>query len=265
MSHAPGNLPFLLISTRDDPVAAEDEVRGFVAASGLSPDDLVVLALDAAPLPADLELDDYSGILLGGGPFNSSDDPARKSTTQLRVESELSALLDELVERDFPFLGACYGIGTLGVHQGGTVDRTHAEPVGTTWIELTAAGAADPVTAGMPSGFDAFVGHKEGLSELPGTAVLLATSAGCPVQMFRIRTNLYATQFHPELDGDGLATRIAVYRDAGYFPPGRAGELAELARAAEVMWPSKVLRNFVQRYQRPSHHPEEAHGPGVDG
>ncbi|WP_417219555.1 glutamine amidotransferase [Arthrobacter sp.] len=250
MSSASGTRPFLLISTRDDPTAAEDEVRGFLSAGRLSPADLVVHALDASPLPAELDLEDYAGILLGGGPFNSSDDPARKSTTQLRVESELSALLDRIVEADFPFLGACYGVGTLGVHQGGMVDRTHGEPVGTARIELTDAGAADPLAAGLPRTFDAFVGHKEAISQLPGRAVLLATSATCPVQMFRIGANLYATQFHPELDGDGLATRIAVYRDAGYFPPEAAGELTDLAHAADVSHAATVLRNFVARYRR---------------
>ena len=38
---------------------------------------------------------------------------------------------------------------------------------------------------------------------LPPTAVLLATSPRCPVQMFRVKQNLYATQFHPELDVRG--------------------------------------------------------------
>lgn len=250
MGSTSGSRPFLLISTRDDPVAAEDEVRGFLAAAGLSSGELAVHALDAAPLPSDLDVDAYSGILLGGGPFNFSDDAAAKSTTQVRVESELAALLDVLVERDVPFLGACYGIGTLGTHQGGLVDRSHAEPVGTTRVELTGAGAADPITAGMPRSFEAFVGHKEAIAQLPADAVLLATSAACPVQMFRIRTNLYATQFHPELDGDGLATRIAVYRDAGYFPAHQAGELTRLARSADVSWPSRVLQNFVRRYRR---------------
>jgi len=250
MTSASGSRPFLLISTRDDPQAAADEVRGFLAAADLSPDDLVVHALDAAPLPADLDLDAYSGILLGGGPFNSSDHPARKSTTQVRVEAELAALLDRVVELDFPFLGACYGVGTLGVHQGGTVDRTHGEPVGTAHIELTDAGALDPIATGLPRDFDAFVGHKEAISKLPGNAVLLATSATCPVQMFRIGANLYATQFHPELDADGLATRIEVYRDAGYFPPETAGELTELAHAADVSHAARVLRNFVRMYRR---------------
>src|SRR3712207_8824058 len=40
----------------------------------------------------------------------------------------------------------------------------------------------------------------------------LASSPSCPVQAFRVRTRVYATQFHPELDLAGLATRIQVYR-----------------------------------------------------
>ena len=54
---------------------------------------------------------------------------------------------------------------------------------------------------------------------LPPDAVLLASSPTCPVQMFRVRENLYATQFHPELDLPGIITRIGVYRDYGYFQP----------------------------------------------
>jgi len=62
-------------------------------------------------------------VILGGGPFNASD--VEKSQEQKRVEAEISALLDQIVSRDFPFPGACYGIGTLGVHEGAVVDRTY--------------------------------------------------------------------------------------------------------------------------------------------
>ena len=56
---------------------------------------------------------------------------------------------------------------------------------------------------GCRATFDAFVGHKEACRVLPADAVLLASSPTCPVQMFRVRENLYATQFHPELDVAG--------------------------------------------------------------
>jgi GMP synthase (glutamine-hydrolysing) len=203
--------------------------------------------MEAAPLPA-LRLDDHAGIFLGGGPFNCSDAPLEKSEVQHRVEREVAQLLDEVVARDFPFFGACYGIGTLGVHQGGVVDRSYAEPISAVRVRLTDEGAADPVLAGMAEEFDAFVGHKEACTVLPPGAVLLATSATCPVQMFRVKKNLYATQFHPELDLPGLLTRVHVYQHAGYFPPAELDELVARLQPAVVTEPGRMLANFVARH-----------------
>ncbi|GAA4366919.1 glutamine amidotransferase [Paeniglutamicibacter cryotolerans] len=242
--------PFLLISTRSDAFTAEDEVRGVLQASGLDPTDLHTFPLESETLgPVDADwVRTYSGIILGGSPFNASDPPERKSSVQVRCEADLHRLLDVLVELDFPFFGACYGVGTLGSHQGAVIDRNFGEPVGTSRIVVTDAGRADPMLRGLPDSFDAFVGHKEAVRTLPAHAVLLASSAPCPVQMFRIKENLYATQFHPELDPAGLAGRIMTYKDAGYFPPERALELRERALAAEVDAPGLVLANFVRRY-----------------
>ena len=72
-------------------------------------------------------------------------DAARQLGRQHRVEAEFKTLLDEVVARDFPFLGACYGIGTLGVHQRATIDRTYGEPISVVAVTLTEA-AALPVT-----------------------------------------------------------------------------------------------------------------------
>ncbi len=200
-------------------------------------------------MPA-LDLDDYSGVIVGGSPFNASDATETKSAVQRRVEAELAALLDEVVERDIPFLGACYGVGTLGVHQGGVVDRTYGEAVGAVPVTLTAEGRTDPVFDDMPDTFDAFVGHKEAIHVPPPHAVVLASSPGCPVQAFRIKRNLYATQFHPELDVPGIVTRIEVYRHAGYFPAETTQALiAEVSRQV-VVHPPRVLANFVARYAR---------------
>jgi GMP synthase (glutamine-hydrolysing) len=155
-----------------------------------------------------------------------------------------------VIDADFPFLGACYGIGTLGSHQGAVVDRTYAEPVGPAQITLTSDGQRDALLGGLPSTFDAFVGHKEAISELPDHAVVLATSPACPVQAFRIGSHVYATQFHPELDVTGLCTRIDVYKHAGYFEPYQAGELKAQAHRSDVRHPPEILRKFVSRYAR---------------
>ncbi|AUZ34072.1 glutamine amidotransferase [Arthrobacter sp. PGP41] len=242
-------LPFLLLASRAEDAAAEDEYAAYLRYGGLEPRELRRVRLEAAPLPR-LDLSSYSGVIVGGSPFTSSDPPEMKSSVQHRVERELSGLLDELVARDFPFLGACYGVGTLGRHQGAVIDRTYGEPLGGVEIELTEAGLEDPLLAGLSPTFTAFTGHKEACTALPPHAVLLARSAACPVHMFRIRENLYATQFHPELDAEGLCTRIDIYRHAGYFPPESAEELMESARQFTATEPMKILRNFVARYAR---------------
>ena len=239
--------PFLLLSSRAEDQATAEEYGAFLRCTGLAEHELRPLRLEAGPLP-ELQLDDYAGIFVGGSPFNTSDPEPSKSAVQRRVEGELRAMLDQVVARDFPFFGACYGVGTLGVHQGGVIDRTYAEPIGPVRVELTDAGAADPVLAGMAPEFEAFVGHKEAVHTLPPHAVLLATSASCPVQMFRVRRNLYATQFHPELDVAGLLTRVRVYQNAGYFPPQELDALIARLEPAVVTEPGRMLANFVARY-----------------
>jgi GMP synthase (glutamine-hydrolysing) len=243
--------PFLLLAIRAEDAAADNEYESFLTLAGLAEAELHRIRLEQRAL-GEVDLRDWSGILLGGGPFNVTDPQERKSPVQRQVEADLNRLLDAVVSADFPFLGACYGVGTLGRHQGAVVDGRFAEPVGSVRVTLTAEGERDPLLRGMPAAFDAFTGHKEAISNLPGHAVLLASSAGCPVQAFRVGRCVYATQFHPELDMAGLSTRIEVYKDAGYFRPDQAEDIKEQAARTDITWPPVILRQFVQRYSRPS-------------
>ena len=239
--------PFLLLAIRADDAAADNEYSSFLSLAGLDEGDLHRVRLEQRPL-GDVDLADWSGIWVGGGPFNYTDPEEAKSPVQRRVETELGGLLDAVVRADFPFLGACYGVGALGRHQRGVLGRRYAEPVGPVRVILTPPGRRDPVLRGLPGTFDAFTGHKEAISQLPGHAVLLASSAACPVQAFRIGSHVYATQFHPELDAAGLCTRIDVYKHAGYFEPAQAAELKAQAHRSEVSHPPAILRAFVRRY-----------------
>jgi GMP synthase (glutamine-hydrolysing) len=241
--------PFVLLATRAEDGPADEEYALFLRYSGLRPDQLRRVRLEADPMPP-LNLDAISGIFVGGSPFNASDTGAEKSAVQQRVEAEFARLLEDVVARDFPFLGACYGVGTLGAHLGATIDRRYAEPISIVPVSLTDDGVADPLLAGMPRTFDAFVGHKEAISSLPPDAVLLASSPGCPVQMFRVRDNVYATQFHPELDVDGITTRIHAYAEYGYFLAEELDHTLAAVRRARVTEPGRILRRFVERYAR---------------
>ena len=253
--------PFLLLTIRADDAAADNEYESFLAGAGLAERDLRRHRLEQRPLGG-IDLRDWSGILLGGGPFNTSDREERKSPTQRRAEADLRELLDEVTGADFPFLGACYGIGILGGHQGAVVDRQYAEPVGAVTVTLTREGRQDPLLSGLPETFDAFTGHKEAISVLPRHAVSLASSPACPVQAFRVGSHVYATQFHPELDAAGLCTRIDVYKHAGYFEPAQADELKAQAHRSDVSWAPAILRQFVHRYGTAGT-PRDGRAPGI--
>ncbi|MEI2730858.1 MAG: glutamine amidotransferase [Dermatophilaceae bacterium] len=243
-------LPFLLLAHRAEDAAADDEHASIARIGGLGEGGLHRVRMERESF-AGLDLAAYAGVILGGGPYNASDPPQDKSPTQRRVEAELGMLLGQIVDRDVPFLGLCYGIGMLGTRLGGVVDRTFGEPVGRIDVVLTDAGRVDPLFEGLPERFEAFGGHKEGLTVVPVGVTVLATSPVCPVQAFRVGHNVYAVQFHPELDAAGLGTRIDAYRDFGYFPPEHAEALKAAARAREVPHAGRLLRRFVRRYSRP--------------
>lgn len=243
--------PFVLISTRPEDVVADAEHEQFCRFSGLEERELIRVRLERDPLP-EIDLAEISGLMLAGSPFTSSDPIEEKSALQLRVEDDLSRLLDRAIAADTPLLGACYGVGTLGLHQGAVVDRTYGESAGPIEVRLTEAGRADPLirAGGLPDTFTAFVGHKEAVRVLPERAVLLATGETCPVQMFRLGTCQYATQFHPELDASGLEARLRVYSCAGYFPPDELETILEAAHGAGVGPVAGVLRGFVELFAR---------------
>jgi GMP synthase (glutamine-hydrolysing) len=241
--------PFLFLGTRAEDDVARQEYDAVLAGCGLRADELVRVRLEAGPL-GEVDLDDWSGIILGGGPYNMSDPEDAKSPAQRRAEAELMALAARVVAADVPFLGACYGIGVLGILPGGVVDRTFGEPIGALPVRLTDAGRDDPLFGVLPEEFTAYLGHKEAVARLPDGAVLLASTDTCPVHAFRIGRNVYATQFHPELDLAGIITRTEVYRHFGYFEPHQADEVVDRSRDAVITEPPKILARFVELFQR---------------
>jgi GMP synthase (glutamine-hydrolysing) len=239
--------PFLFLGTRAEDDVADAEYAAVLRFSGLDERDVRRVRVEQQELGT-VDLGQWSGIVLGGSPFNLSDPPELKSPTQHRVEAELRGLALRVVAEDFPFLGACYGIGTLGGLVGGQVDRMYGEPIGAVAIGLTEAGRTDPLLGVLPETFEGFVGHKEAVSRLPEGAVLLASSVSCPVQAFRLGDHVYATQFHPELDVEGLVHRIEVYRHHGYFDPDDFDEVMARARAGVVTEPPRLLQRFAELY-----------------
>lgn len=241
--------PFLVLQLRPETEAADEEFAAILARGRLRADEAHRVRLDCEPLPEGLQLDDYSGVIVGGGPGCVSDPPECKDPVEARIEAAILSLMPQVTARDFPFLGCCYGIGILGRHLGGAVSKLHyGEPVGAITCARTEAGAMDPLLAALPAQFDVLVGHKEALDTLPRGTVHLLTGERCPFQMIRHGRNVYATQFHPEADGSSFALRIRVYREKGYFPPETAEALIAAVEGLRTDSAGKILAGFTARY-----------------
>ncbi len=241
--------PFLILQSRPEEEASKGEFDAFLKYGGLEVFDVQRVRMEKIGIP-DVKLENYSGIILGGGPYNMTDKDSGRDANQKRVIKDLFALLDQVVEQDFPFLGVCLGVGFLTAHGGGKVSKEEGEEVGGVTIKINEDGIKDPILAGLPTEFQAFVGHKEGCNSLPAGAVLLASSNTCLVQMFRIKQNVYAAQFHPELDVPGIVERINIYKHAGYFPPEDAEQLIETVSKEKIEVPMEILKRFVERYTK---------------
>ncbi|MGE5309486.1 MAG: glutamine amidotransferase-related protein [Sphaerimonospora mesophila] len=231
----------LLLQSRPELEANDDEFRAFCRFGGLDESQVVRLQMHETQ-PA-INLNDFSAVLMGGGPANFAYDDDHKSPEQKAFEPWLWRLFDQIVAEDKPFFGACLGLGALVTHAGGRMSFEAGESVGAVNVRLV---AQDPILAHIPRNFAAFVGHKEGAKEVPASLTILAWNDTC-VQMVRRGQNVYGTQFHPELDPAGLELRINTYRHAGYFAPEEADKLIAAGWQSGVDdAPTTILRAFVR-------------------
>ncbi len=240
--------PLLIMQLRPEDNAADSEFAAILRYGGLQKDEVVRERIEHSGLPA-IDLNDFSAIIVGGSPFDISTPAELKSHIQQKIELGFVHLFDQIIDQDFPFLGACSGNGLLGSYCGATISKTYGEPVGGVDITLTEAGHQDPLLEGFPSTFRALAGHKEACDDTPPTAVLLAKSISCPVQMFRLGKNVYATQFHPESDSEEFILRVNTYRENGYFPPETVDDLVTALKQEQTPYSHLVLRRFVDRYR----------------
>lgn len=241
--------PFLILQLRPESDASDDEFASILDKCGLGSDECRRIRVDQTDIPADLDVSDYAGIIVGGGPGCVSDAPEEKTAEDARIEQQILSLMPQIIRQDHPFMGCCYGLGILAHHLGADVSKARfGEPVGPSLCTVTPEGVDDPLLHGLDQEFEVFVGHKEAVQAVPPGAVHLVSSAPCPVQMIRYGQNVYATQFHPEADAYDFERRIHVYRNHGYFPPEDAERLIEVCHAAQVTVPRKILRRFAERY-----------------
>lgn len=117
-------------------------------------------------------------------------------------------LIRKCVAADHPMLGICLGsqltAGALGqkVYKG-----TNGRESGFMDIELTEAANATPMRHFHKSKTKIFQWHGDTF-DLPPEATLLASSSQYQNQAYQIGNNIFATQFHPEVDNNSISNTL---------------------------------------------------------
>ncbi len=146
----------------------------------------------------------YDAVLAFGGSMHP--DQARRHDW---MDGE-RGLLRALTERGVPTLAVCLGAQLLAGASGGEVGRATRPEIGWYPVELTAAGAADPVLGPLAPGFEALEWHSYACV-VPPEATALARSATC-LQAYRIGERAWGIQFHAEVTAADLEGWIDDYR-----------------------------------------------------
>ncbi|MCP4335728.1 MAG: glutamine amidotransferase [Gammaproteobacteria bacterium] len=239
--------PFLILQLRPEDDTSDSEFEAILKYGELDVPNTRRLRIEKSGIP-ELSLDDYAAVIVGGSPFDISTPEHEKTPIQVKIEDDFRRLFDDVVSKDIPFLGACSGCGLLGSYLGTPISRKYGEPVGGTVVQLTEDGKNDALLKGFPEQIAVLCGHKEACDTVPHGATLLFSNDACPVQMFRVGENVYATQFHPEGDGEGFTLRVHAYKHHGYFPAEEAEALITEVNREDTPYSREILRRFVARY-----------------
>ncbi|MDY6861242.1 MAG: glutamine amidotransferase, partial [Pseudomonadota bacterium] len=97
--------PFLILQLRPEAEASDDEYAAILRKGGLTAARTRRIRLDHDPIPKELHLEDYSGVIVGGGPGCVSDPPEKKSPVESRIEDAVLGLMPAITAADFPFMG----------------------------------------------------------------------------------------------------------------------------------------------------------------
>ena len=248
MQQMTANKAILILQLRPEDATSDSEYACLLKYGGLRAEDTRRIRIEKHGIPDDLDPNDYSAIIVGGSPFDISTPAKKKSEIQKKIEADFNKLLKQVVAQDIPFLGACSGNGLLGNYLGTRISTKYGEPVSCVTLEITEAGKQDKLLAGLPEQIDVLLGHKEAVDTTPDGATLLITGSDCPIQMFRVGENVYATQFHPEGDAEEFILRINTYSNHGYFKPHEADELKRRVSLKPTPHAQEILRRFVEKY-----------------
>ena len=179
----------------------------------------------------------FNGIIITGSPAMVTD---RQTWSE-----QLKPWIRAVVEQSIPLLAVCYGHQLLADAFGGTVDyHPQGREIGTVAIERTHEGATDPLFGNLGCSFLAHVTHAQSVRSLPSGAVLLAANEFEPHHGFRLGSNAWGLQFHPEFNLGIMGEYIRYHqRFSGLDDDITAKLLDNLQDAAQA---ATLVKRFIE-------------------
>ncbi|MGZ5043177.1 MAG: glutamine amidotransferase [Methylobacter sp.] len=193
----------------------------------------VVNAMQGEALPP---VDSPSGVIVTGSPAMVTD-----KDDWMRV---LADWIAQVVERNIPLLGICFGHQLLADAMNGRVDyHPDGREIGTVAIRLTAEGKQDKLLGALSDTFLAHTTHAQTVIELPANALRLAENAFEINHAFRLGENAWGVQFHPEFSSDVMRAYVSEQSDA-LLKQGYDVE-ALIAAVADTDAANALLKRFM--------------------
>ncbi len=151
-----------------------------------------------------------------------------------------AAWLRRAVASQTPVLGICYGHQLLAHAFGGRVgDNPNGREIGTVQVRLLPSALTDPLFAGSPVTLIVQATHLQSVLELPPNSIPLGESGRDPHHAFRVGTQAWGVQFHPEFDARIMRTyldeRHEILTREGLDPDSLSAHLADPGHGTAIL------------------------------
>jgi GMP synthase (glutamine-hydrolysing) len=235
------SLRLVLFQIREDPIPLRQEQSCFIERCQVARRQFTFINIVDTPDVGWKDVRDAHAVLIGGaGAYSVTEDHP--------FTEPLADLVLEMIDRDRPLFGACWGHQFMVKVTGGmVVEDPKQSEIGTFAVELTDDGRSDPLLAEFPSPFWAQLGHKDSAVGLGQGWRELAFTARSRNQAIRFRDKpVYGTQFHSELNEERLRERLQVYLD------DYVGDQEEFEKIIRSLRPSidadRLMARFLELY-----------------
>ncbi len=196
---------------------------------------------DDLPIPESGE-----GLLVLGGPMGVGD-LDHPQFPWLRDELQL---IKQALNQQIPIVGVCLGAQLLAFADGGEIvplnqinsNQPQAE-VGWAPIMMQKKATDELILRNLPTEMDVLHWHGDRII-LPNSAILLASSARCKEQMFRIGSSAYGLQFHVEIESQELNQWI--HEDKEFIRRARGKDAADLLLQEQQIFAENSRSDRVQ-------------------